>query len=331
MKLFSTLIATILIAGLIVSGVYLADAFRNPPSPGKMPSVPRNDSTFVFLSDTQSPLWPETLILAENRNQTARSMVLAAIVSEFPGAVFHCGDLVALGFHQSHWEPIDAFTQELSGKGIPFYPVPGNHEYLVFHDAGIRNFEARYPSNLTFGYSVRIGSVAMVLLNSNLGAMNSHMVHMQDAWFGSTMRSLDADTLVRGVIVACHHSPFTNSRIVDPSTDVQDHFVRGFLAGAKGMLFVSGHCHTFEHFREQGKDFLVIGGGGGLQQPLFVGSERLWVDHFPATSEKRMFHYLSGKIHATGIRLSVAMLKEDFSGFEEAYSIDIPWQKMAAR
>jgi hypothetical protein len=36
-------------------------------------------------------------------------------------------------------------------------------------------------------------------------------------------------------------------------------------------LFLSGHCHGFEHYKIGGKDFMVIGGGGGLHQPLKQG------------------------------------------------------------
>jgi hypothetical protein len=155
--------------------------------------------------------------------------------------------------------------------------------------------------------------------------MTTEMLETQDRWYLETMNSLEADSLVRGIIVACHHAPYTNSRIVDPSDDVQQRFVPRYVISPKGKLFITGHCHAFEHFRQHEKDFLVIGGGGGLQQPLLLGEERLWVDLFPQATEKRMFHYLSGVILPDSIRVVVRMLKPDFSGFENAYSLDLPW------
>lgn len=309
----------------IWAAVYLISAFSAPPQIAVLPNVPAHDSTFIFLSDTQSPLWPETFVLDENGNEAARATLLRKVASADPGAVFHCGDLVALGFNQKHWEPIDRFTADLSRKAIPFFPVPGNHEYMIFAETGINNFRARYPFARETGYSAQIGPLAVVLLNSNIANMSTEQVATQKHWYKGVMRSLESDSLVRGIIVACHHAPFTNSRIVDPSAEVQKQFVPGFIASEKGLAFISGHCHAFEHFEVGGKQFLVAGGGGGLQQPLLLGERQRWRDLFDPQTETRMFHYLEGLVNEKGVEINVRMLSNDFTGFETAYTMAIPW------
>lgn len=318
------LVAAIPLTGLFLAGFYLLDAFRDPAIIPVLGKTPENDSSFVFLSDTQSPLWPETFVLDENRNEEARALILREILSLDVGAVFHAGDIVALGFNQSHWEPIDRFTEQLSLRDIPFFPVPGNHEYMIFGDRGIDNFKTRYPYARETGYEVRVGPLAVVLLNSNFSELSRDQITTQRQWFTSVMETLAEDALVRGIIVTCHHAPFTNSRIVDPSPEVQNQFVPGLLASAKALVFITGHCHAFEDFIVGGKHFLVSGGGGGLQQPLLMGADRRKVDRFIPPTETRMFHFLKGTITTDSLRIEIRMLREDMSRFETAHSLVVP-------
>jgi Calcineurin-like phosphoesterase len=308
-------------------GLYLGCAFQGVPYLPEPVLRPLHDSAFVFVSDTQAPLWPETFILSRNNHEEARGLILGEILKKNPGAVFHCGDIVALGFNQNYWKPMDEFVSALYGRQTAFYPVLGNHEYIIFPGRGEWNFEQRYPFAPSTGYLVRMGPLAIVLLNSNFSAMANEDCEKQQQWYEKTMSAMDADTAVRGLIVACHHSPFTNSRIVDPSEEVQGRFVPRFLGSPKGMFFISGHCHAAEHFQEEGKNFLVVGGGGGLQHPLLLGDAQRWRDHFPVATEKRMFHYLAGKVSSSGIEVGFRMLKPDFSGFEDVYSIAVPWPR----
>ena len=63
--------------------------------------------------------------------------------------------------------------------------------------------------------------------------------------------------------VLAHHPPFTNSPIVRGEESVRETFLPSFLGSSKTVAFVSGHAHGLEHFRRDGKEFLVSGGGGG--------------------------------------------------------------------
>jgi hypothetical protein len=278
----------------------------------------------VFVSDTQSPLWPEMLFLPSNRNTEARAMIFDAILSEKPGAVFHVGDIVALGFWDGSWEAADEFVGRLTAASIPFFPTRGNHELMVFPRRGEANFARRFPEARRSGYGRTVGPLAVLLLNSNFRNLTADEVTEQQQWYEDALVALDADTSVKAVIVACHHPPYTNSTIVGPSSEVQERFVPPFLGSRKGVAFLSGHAHAMESFSLFGKRFLVIGGGGGLQQPLLTGDAQRWDDEFPVPSEKRMFHYLRCVVTDEAVVLSVRMLKDDFSGFHGVYALEFP-------
>jgi hypothetical protein len=212
----------------------------------------------AFVSDTQSPIFPETIALPRNNNELARAKIFDSIFGFRPHSVFHLGDLVSLG---------------------------------------------------------------VLLLNSNISVLTAEEQAKQLWWYQETLRELDKDSTVGIVVVACHHSPYTNSTIVSPSGDVQETFVPPFLQSAKTRIFLSGHAHASEHFRISTKDFLVIGGGGGLQHPLLTGPESRWQDLFPQKTEKRMFHYLEGIITSTSATFTVRMLNDDFSLFVDAMTM----------
>ncbi len=280
-----------------------------------------------FVSDTQNPLWPEKLKLDWNNNELAHTRIFDAIIEDAPAAVFHLGDQIALGFLERSWAVIDSFGARLAAKKIPYYPILGNHELIYFSGMGRQKFEERFPYVNNTGYMRRLGPVAVVLLNSNFGHLSAEEAQKQQAWYEETLERLEKDSTVELVVVGCHHPPYTNSTIVSPSREAQQFFVPPFLAASKCRLFVSGHCHAVEHFKNGGKDFLVIGGGGGLQQPLLVGAERRWTDEFPVKTELRMFHYMRCSITAEEVRFTIRMLNDDFASFRDALTLTFPLRR----
>ncbi|MCU0594619.1 MAG: metallophosphoesterase [Desulfobacterota bacterium] len=275
----------------------------------------------AFVSDTQSPMFPEAIRLSRNNNKLARAKIFDSIVQWQPHSVFHLGDLVALGFWSPSWEAIDAFTDRLRALGTGFHPVMGNHELMLFSKSGEANFQKRFPRATRTGYLRRAGPLAVVLLNSNFKVLTDDERAKQLSWYWETLGELDNDSTVGLVVVACHYSPYTNSKIVSPSAEVQESFVPPFLESAKARIFLSGHAHAAEHFRIHGKDFLVIGGGGGLQQPLLTGPDARWPDLFPQKTEKRMFHYVEGVISGASATFTVRMLNDDFSSFSDVLTV----------
>src|SRR5512133_2970555 len=96
-----------------------------------------------------------------------------------------------------------------------------------------------------------------------------------------------------------------------------------WIPRSKCSLFITGHSHAFEHFRQGGKDFIVTGGGGGLLHPLGRGENMRWKDLFPWNSERRMFHYVLCEQYGNALRVMVKMIKPDFRTFATVYRFAI--------
>ncbi len=284
----------------------------------------KNFNKIIFVSDTQKPIPVEEIFLSENHNLLARSMIFEKILKEKPTAVFHLGDIVDFGYDDKTGLPIDNFVKQLNREGSLFYPIVGNHEYLLFPNLGVNNFKRRYPFAKLTGYSVACGNIEVILLNSVFDDLSPQEIQKQNEFYKNAIRSAEKNDKIKFLIVATHYSPFTNSKIVSPSEDVQKEFLPLFFNSSKAKLFISGHAHAFEHFKIRGKDFLVIGGGGGLQQPLFTGAEEKYHDLFNETLQKRMFHFIEINSVKDTLNVFLNMIKDDFSGFEQKYEIHIP-------
>jgi hypothetical protein len=279
-----------------------------------------NETTLAFAADTQAPMLVETILLKPFKNRKATELLFADVLVRKPAAFFLLGDVVNLGYSSRQWRPIDHYLTTLKGGGVPVHGILGNHEVMGRPLEGQRKFQERFPDHQRTGYIVQHEAVAIVLLNSNFRSLPVHENRQQDSWLQQTLADLDADASVQSVIVCCHHSPFTNSRIVRPSKEVEEKFVPLYLESRKARLFLSGHCHAFEHYKVKGKDFLVIGGGGGLRQPLRQGLGTL-ADLSP--EYKPMFHYIIVTPIGENLVVTSYHIKKDFTGFEEGVKLDV--------
>jgi hypothetical protein len=209
---------------------------------------------------------------------------------------------------------IDAYLDSLRALGIGVDALRGNHELMFFPEEGERNFLLRFPDASYTGYGRTVDSVAVILLNSNFDNLTPAQADAQQSWYARTLDSLDAEPSVRAVIVSCHHSPYSNSTIVGSSVRVQQRFIPLFVESRKSRVFLSGHAHGFEHFRRSGKDFLVIGGGGGLLHPLDDGTGRTAGDRAP--SPRPRFHYILVRRKAAELDITIRVLQADVARVE---------------
>lgn len=278
--------------------------------------------SILFISDTQQPLWIETFRLKEHNNEIATRKIFSAMAQESSAvALFHLGDITAIGMNVDYWRSFDSLRAMLH---IPIYPAFGNHEYFYIPALGKEQTIKRFPFLELSWYLRRIGSVAVIMLNSNFSNLSAEEMTGQDTWYRNQLSKLENDSTVNAIIVGCHHSPLTNSSIIKSNAEVQYRFVEPFKRSVKTKLFISGHAHTYERFRFDGKDFLVIGGGGGLLHPLKEEHERTWNDISSKESNRRFFHYAKCELRRNELLIQVKMLKEDFSGFESVDEIIIP-------
>jgi len=282
---------------------------------------PTGDSTeLCFASDTQAPMWVETLLLKKNNNRQATKKLFETIGERRPGALFIMGDVVNLGYSNRQWRPMDNYLKNLRNNNIAVYAALGNHEVMGQAKKGMRKFQERFPEHVATGYVQVKDSIAVVLLNSNFGKLSAEDDVAQLKWYEETLEKLDADSAIHFIISGCHHSPYTNSKIVGANKEVQQKFVPLFLASKKSRLFITGHSHNYEHYKIKGKDFFVIGGGGGLHQPLRTGADIL---EDIACDYKPQFHYLTVKRFGDKLKVNSIQLKQDFSCFEDGKSMVI--------
>jgi hypothetical protein len=274
----------------------------------------------AFASDTQAPMLVETILLRSHKNRLATRLLFADIARHHPAAFYLLGDVVNLGYSNRQWKPMDVYLQQLREKRIVVHAILGNHEVMGRPLMGQLKFQERFPAHVRTGYFQVHDSIAVILLNSNFTTLSKQQDRQQISWYEETLKTLDEDVAITFIITCCHHSPYTNSRVVKSSTAVQQKFVPLFLQSGKSQLFLSGHCHAFEHYKVGGKDFMVIGGGGGLRQPLRQGIGSL-VDL--AADYKPIFHYLTVQHMADHLQVRSHQIKNDFSGFEEGLRTDI--------
>lgn len=275
----------------------------------------------LFASDTQAPMCIETLWLKPHHNVEATAALFTDMEARPSADLFILGDVVNLSCKEKRWTKMDTYLQRIRTHGSPVHALLGNHEVMGNAEAGERIFQKRFPDHVRTGYVVQRDSIAVVLLNSNFKKLDKAARAMQQTWYETTLAALDTAPDVRTIIVCCHHSPYSDSRIVGSNTDVQCDFVRPFMSAARTSLFISGHAHIFEHFKQGAKHFLVIGGGGGLHHPLRrkkkVALENVDSDYSP------MFHYLSLQFCGDHLHIRSLKLKDDRSGCDVGREYDV--------
>ncbi len=311
---------TYLLLSIAILAVGFAGVSFQNSSPIKPKTVEQFTKEIAFVADTQAPLWIETLYLASNHNELATELLFNEINDRHPLSFFILGDIVGLSYSNSSWKRMDLYLHTCESNGIPVHACLGNHEYIGEGRKGEMNFQKRFPDHVNTGYVKVEDSIAVVLLNSNFGSMQVADTAKQSRWYIHTMDSLDHAPNIEFIVVGCHHSPYSNSKIVGSSVEVQKRFVPPFIHSKKAKLFVSGHSHNFEYFHREGKDFVVVGGGGGLHQPMVKPSNRIPDE---AKGYNPMFHYLTIKRDGGHLMVCSHRLKEDFSGYAEGLNFVI--------
>jgi UDP-2,3-diacylglucosamine pyrophosphatase LpxH len=277
--------------------------------------------TIAFVSDTQEPMWVEDVFLKSNQNAKATNLIFNAVINQKPTDLFILGDVVTLGHKEKKWKAMDTYLQRCRQEGIKVSALLGNHDVMSKPKKGEQKFQQRFPDQVRTGFTKVTDSIAVVMLNSNFKKLSQKDMEAQQAWLKNELFKLDASSSIKAIVISCHHAPYSNSKIVGSSEPVQKYFVPLFLKSTKSKLFITGHSHAFEHFKKEGKAFLVIGGGGGIHQPL--KSENSTLQDL-APTYKPMFHYLTMTRRGTNLSIVSHPLKNDFSGFETGYSFTIP-------
>lgn len=280
----------------------------------------KDNPGIAWVSDTQEPLWFEQLIRRKNGNIEATRLIFKDMVQQHFKSLFIAGDVVSLGYKGKKWKRMDQYLDSCRNGGMSVHALLGNHDVMFRPRKGMAAFNKRFPEAVHTGYVKVVDSVAFVLLNSNFKHLSEDEIQQQQKFYTQILREMDADSGVIAVIVSCHHSPYSNSKKVGSNGKVQEKFVPLFIQSKKCRVFISGHAHVFQHFRNHGKDFLVIGGGGGIRHPLKTAKG---APRDLAPDYKPLFHYLILKRIGRDLFLTSRFLLADFSGFQEGFAIQI--------
>jgi Calcineurin-like phosphoesterase. len=269
-----------------------------------------------FVSDAQAPLPVEKIFLKAYRNEEARDSLFADIIHRHPGNLFMLGDMTSRGSDEKAWVPLDTFRNSLRKTNTKIYAIPGNHEYKSSSSVGIQLFKDRFPERWLNGYCINVDSIAIEMLNSNFSDLSKDEISKQLTRYRSEMDSMDRDPATRAIIVCTHQAPYSNSKAVGSDKEVANLIVPVFTKSQKSILFISGHSHNLEYFSDTiGKHFLVIGGGGGLTQPLIPMNEPRCNDLLNQ-NVKPVYFYLVIEKNGNCLKLFARGFKKDFRFFE---------------
>src|ERR1700744_5774816 len=86
----------------------------------KLSAQPRHP-VIAFASDTQEPMWVETLFLKTDHNLEATRMIFKDVDAIHPAAFFILGDVVSLGRSNGAWRNIDTYIKQTVKDSIPVY------------------------------------------------------------------------------------------------------------------------------------------------------------------------------------------------------------------
>jgi len=272
-------------------------------------SIDKVSTSIIIIGDTQHTshweFWRE-------RNVEATRLLATEMARRHPAFILHLGDLTVRAASKSHWEYFDNDIEPVRKAQIPIFPVMGNHDYYGDNKHALRNIRQRFPAlEKSLWYSFTYRRVGFIMLNSNFSDLKSDDNLRQKEWYAATLKKMEADDNISVIIVCCHHPPYTNSKVISPSKDVERDFAEPFLKCKKTALFFSGHCHSYEKFEKRGKIFIVSGGGGGPRHRLDIDKKhRKFDDRFNGTAV-RFSHFCELVIHGDHLDLRVIRLKDD--------------------
>jgi 3',5'-cyclic AMP phosphodiesterase CpdA len=265
--------------------------------------VPQGAKTIAVIGDQQRTSWLEFW----KESNTEHAQVVTNAMLKKPDALLLLGDHVFWSSSKADWQFFDEIMQPVHDAGIPVFPLFGNHEYFGNQDVGLKNMQSRFAAARITWYRWDADSVAYIMLNSNWHDIGEDSTLLQRSWFEEQLAACENDVTIRAIVVSSHHPPFTNSSVVSDDVRTRDEFVPLFVRTRKGQLWLSGHCHALEMFEQNGKRFIVSGGGGGPRQRLLTGIDARYADVFDSGPVRPLHSILLLRV-ADSIQITVDSL-----------------------
>jgi Calcineurin-like phosphoesterase len=280
-------------------------------------------STIAIVGDVQRTSLAELSFMGRGQYDQERETILNAIAGDKPDLLVMLGDQVVAGDDEAQWAYFDECMARVNSASIPVHSILGNHDYGENKSRCLRNYGHRFPHlDGAVHNVVRMGSLAMISVNTNFDMLSSIQLRNQEVDYNNWLAELDADPTVRGVIVASHHPPYTNSDL-GMNSDVEEMFAKPFLSANKTRLYLSGHVHSYERFIAGEKSFVISGGGGGPRRLVDNSSSRPFKNDAYRIGTLRPFHYVRLKVTDTDLKAEVMMLQKGTFKVGDRFSISL--------
>jgi uncharacterized protein (TIGR03437 family) len=283
----------------------MADGQNLTPEPERRFRTPA-PGAFTFLAFGDSGLGTQ--------EQRTISDLMAA---EHPDFVIHVGDIA---YESGTFEQFTANYFEYYWtlmRRVPFFPVPGNHEYYSLGAAPYMalnpaSTDTIPPSGRGRYYSFDWGDVHFAALDSNVLDLTVSPGDMMD-WLEADLQASAA----RWKIAYFHHLPYPISHHLDDPVcaAVRTLFVP-VLERNGVQLVLDGHEHTYERTLPMRGDvavtsgraitYVTTGGGGGIPHPVAPAP-------FLATAAA-VFHYL--RVEADASQITIHAIGQDGKEFD---------------
>lgn len=317
----------IIVFYLALTGLFIFNGFSlntNSPADGNS-TANENNCTFpiIAVGDLQKTSIWESMIGRES-NDFERKEIIENISEQDPGSVVLLGDMVFEGDNEGQWRDFDSLMVPINKEDIPVFPVIGNHEYFGIDRIALQFLSKRFPViKGSHWYTENCDSIALVFLDSNDGEYSASQWQDQINWFRNKLLLFDNDPSIKGVVVFAHHPPYTNSLVTGDEMQVQTAFIPAFVQSKKTLAFITGHAHTYERFIENGKTFIISGGGGGPRVILRNGADAHH-DYYTGPSP-RPFNYLLINKGNSGLEITVKGVNKGSTQFYTLEKFNLPY------
>lgn len=200
--------------------------------------------------------------------------ILRRVEADSLAFLVHTGDLVGSGTE----DQFKAFRAQIGDLGIPFYPVPGNHD----GEGGGLDAYLQYSGAPAAHYSFDYGQAHLALVDSHTGSLGTEETAWLDADLAATQQPLK--------IVVLHHPPFDPNGSSHIMARGNEEFMQ--LMERRGVRYVfAGHIHAYAAGERNGVTYVITGGAGA---PLYAT---------PATGG--YYHYLRVRVRGADLRYEV--------------------------
>jgi predicted phosphodiesterase len=248
-----------------------------PPAGPELPTATPEVMATSTVTTTSGSLGLTFAVCGDSRGGAAVfRRVLAAVVADGSQFLIHTGDLVDQGT-DSQWQEFDGI---IAGFGLPFYPVPGNHDGLN----GKLDGYLIHSGSPAAHYSFDRGPIHFTLADSHNGGINGAEL----AWLRDDL----AATSQPFKIVVLHHPAF------DP--DGSDHVMAygnddfmALMAEQQVDYVFAGHIHAYARAERDGVVYIYTGGAGA---PLYTSGH-----------PQAFYHYL--RVTVQGEEVTIEVIK----------------------